>query len=614
MTWLRALACLLIVIAFPNRALACEQVLWVGETLLICHDRGEFQAAARAAGITDLGRETFESGRTPVGEYSAGVWDPFYEDPTGARFLTSGHVVITTAVLHDPTGNTVLANSSGPAFPPEMLITLGPLASHNFRPSAHAIGFDVRVEGLGSVKPTDVVVYLDTFYSTDPLPAGFIGIVSTRPFQSVTIHAWPQVALDNIEYEGGPGNGPDNPTPPGPCLPGFRGYCFYSEPGPVWYDPIATTGYEFRTLTGAFTAIDDFPPALGDAFLVSFGATHIGPFAPGQRVDFPGGTTHFRITGIAPPVDGDNPTAFPIKLSLDTVGAMFVMRPLTEADDDHTPPVVNCQGSDGLWHSTNVAVPCSASDEGSGLANATDGAFTLSTNIADGSETADAQTDQRMVCDVAGNCAFAGPVGGNRIDRRAPTITITTPWSGTYQLGDAITASYACADSGSGAALCSGPVSSGAKVDTRSVGAKTFAVEAHDNAGNVSQANVSYTVIAPQRISGSGYNTPEVASYRASFAIDVTCGSIPAGTVQYAYSRTRMNVASSSIASCAMTGNSVSLQGTATVNGAPGYTFAVTATDGSPDTFGIVIRRSDGTVHYSSSTLPLAGGAFTVQP
>src|SRR6185312_9818188 len=141
MTWLRALACLLIVIAFPNRALACEQVLWVGETLLICHDRGEFQAAARAAGITDLGRETFESGRTPVGEYSAGVWDPFYEDPTGARFLTSGHVVITTAVLHDPTGNTVLANSSGPAFPPEMLITLGPLASHNFRPSAHAIGF-----------------------------------------------------------------------------------------------------------------------------------------------------------------------------------------------------------------------------------------------------------------------------------------------------------------------------------------------------------------------------------------------------------------------------------------------------------------------------------------
>jgi hypothetical protein len=45
-------------------------------------------------------------------------------------------------------------------------------------------------------------------------------------------------------------------------------------------------------------------------------------FSPGQTVTFPdGGVSSFTITGIEPSVDGSSPTAFPIEVGLNTVGA-----------------------------------------------------------------------------------------------------------------------------------------------------------------------------------------------------------------------------------------------------------------------------------------------------
>jgi hypothetical protein len=281
-----------------------------------------------------------------------------------------------------------------------------------------------------------VILYLDSVFSR-VIERGFIGIVSTRPFQSVRLAAtnYGVILVDNIEYPGGPESAADNPYPPGLCPPEIRpGWCFDAHPGPEWYDPTPTTGYEFRTYSGSFSAIEDFPPGFGDAFTVSVGGLSLGRFSPGQRVAFPPGVTQFRITGITPAVDGESPTAFPIKLSLDTVGALFVMRPIDD-EVDTSPPEVTCQAADGLWHATDVSLACAASDAGSGLANAADGSFTLVTSVPAGNETVNAESNQRDVCDVALNCTVAGPIGGHRVDKKAPAVTISAPAAGTYTLG-----------------------------------------------------------------------------------------------------------------------------------------------------------------------------------
>jgi hypothetical protein len=57
-----------------------------------------------------------------------------------------------------------------------------------------------------------------------------------------------------------------------------------------------------------------------------------------------------------------------------------------------------------------------------------------------------------------------------------------------------VAASYTCSDSGSGAASCVGTFANGANIDTASVGAKTFAINAADHAGNTSVTSVSHSV------------------------------------------------------------------------------------------------------------------------
>jgi hypothetical protein len=81
------------------------------------------------------------------------------------------------------------------------------------------------------------------------------------------------------------------------------------------------------------------------------------------------------------------------------------------------------------------------------------------------------------------------------VDKKAPTIAITTPVSGAiYLLNESVPASYACADGGSGLASCAGNVASGTGIDTASVGNKTFTVTGTDNVGNVRTLTVPYIV------------------------------------------------------------------------------------------------------------------------
>lgn len=161
---------------------------------------------------------------------------------------------------------------------------------------------------------------------------------------------------------------------------------------------------------------------------------------------------------------------------------------------DTTPPTVSCGSPDTAWHATDVAIPCTASDSGSGLANPADASFTLSTTVPMGTETADATTASRSVCDVAGNCTTAGPISGIKVDKKAPSISITTPTTRTYLLHQAVPAAYACTDGGSGVATCAGPVVSGATIDTASVGTKSFTVAATDAVSNTASQAIPYRV------------------------------------------------------------------------------------------------------------------------
>jgi hypothetical protein len=159
------------------------------------------------------------------------------------------------------------------------------------------------------------------------------------------------------------------------------------------------------------------------------------------------------------------------------------------------PPEIHCDSPDGAWHAGDVSIPCIASDEVSGLANPADASFSLSTHVYAGTEISDALTDSRQVCDVADNCATAGPIGGNMVDKKAPDIAIARPGNGdVYLLNAAVPAAYDCSDAGSGVASCSGSVPSGTNVPTSTIGATGFSVNASDGVGNAASAGLSYTV------------------------------------------------------------------------------------------------------------------------
>ena len=161
---------------------------------------------------------------------------------------------------------------------------------------------------------------------------------------------------------------------------------------------------------------------------------------------------------------------------------------------DRAAPSIACGAADDQWHAGNVTIACTASDGTSGLANAADAAFSLVTTVAAGSETSDAVTGSQRIVDRADNAAVAGPIGGNRIDRKAPSIAIASPAAPQYLLNQAVPAAYACTDGGSGVALCAGPVPNGSNIATSAAGAYTFAVNASDAVGNAGTIEARYVV------------------------------------------------------------------------------------------------------------------------
>jgi hypothetical protein len=158
---------------------------------------------------------------------------------------------------------------------------------------------------------------------------------------------------------------------------------------------------------------------------------------------------------------------------------------------DVTPPTVtgrllrdpNAEG----WYAANVRVRWTATDPSGVVAQAPDTIVT--------GEGADLTAQSALVCDRAtpSNCT-RGTLSGIRIDRTAPTVSVTGVSDGaTYTLGAAPTAGCTASDALSGTTgSCTGVLSGGTSAG---VGRFTYTATATDRAGNRRTVSVSYRVV-----------------------------------------------------------------------------------------------------------------------
>jgi hypothetical protein len=213
----------------------------------------------------------------------------------------------------------------------------------------------------------------------------------------------------------------------------------------------------------------------------------------------------YSATG-AQPVAETRATGASFQFAIDTDGETTVRaRSVDEADNhspdvtatvriDRTPPTVVCGQADANWHATDVSINCTASDALSRLAAPADASFVLTTAVPAGTETSAATTDSRTVSDNAGNSTFAAAIGDIKVDKKVPSITVSSPTATSYTLNQPLTANYQCADGGSGVASCAGPVASGAAMATTTPGTATFVVTGTDRVGNAGTQSVTYSV------------------------------------------------------------------------------------------------------------------------
>lgn len=195
---------------------------------------------------------------------------------------------------------------------------------------------------------------------------------------------------------------------------------------------------------------------------------------------------------------------------------------------DLTPPTLNCTPPAPAWQATDVIVPCTASDGGSGLVGPS--SFSVSTSVPANTETNNATIPAVTVQDVAGNTSAPQPAAGSFgpfwVDKKAPVISGPTISPATPVFPQAVTANYSCTDGGSGVVSCgssqfspgtSGTGNIATPVDS-SVGTHTFTVNAQDAVGNGSTpSSVTYTV--SQATPVLTWSTPAPITYGTALSI-----------------------------------------------------------------------------------------------
>ena len=147
-----------------------------------------------------------------------------------------------------------------------------------------------------------------------------------------------------------------------------------------------------------------------------------------------------------------------------------------------------------------------------------------------------------------------------------------------------------------------------------SLGTHTIKLTVEDGKGGVSTDTVEIKVEDKKpKVSGGAYFYPESSTYRASFSMDLNGSCPPSGWLKYYYTRMRMNFVSTGISSVSVSGSTAIIAGSGIVNGSGDYRFIATVTNGSPDNFSIVIKKSGGSPYYSAGPKNISGGDLVIQ-
>ncbi len=132
-----------------------------------------------------------------------------------------------------------------------------------------------------------------------------------------------------------------------------------------------------------------------------------------------------RTFAVAVPPGTEASMSIPGAEICDQVGNCSTVGPFGPVKVDTKAPTVTCAAPPTGPRSAQVEVSCTATDAGSGLNEATDASFTLTTDVPAGTASSDAATDVRTVCDLVGNCSTAGPYTGLDVDLSPPSVTCT---------------------------------------------------------------------------------------------------------------------------------------------------------------------------------------------
>jgi probable HAF family extracellular repeat protein len=241
---------------------------------------------------------------------------------------------------------------------------------------------------------------------------------------------------------------------------------------------------------------------------VSFYVPGVGsvPFTALRALhDEPPPAPHFVDRTIqAPDSPAPNFATHTISARVSSLGTFLVTR-YRDKTDPVTTATLSTPANAAGWNKTDVTVTLTASDGpyGSGVASitysATGAQVIAQTTVAGNTVTIPVTTDgvttlHFQATDNAVNVEASRTLQV-KIDRTAPTITITRPAVKTYTVNQSVLAAFNCSDTGgSGIASCTGTAASGAAIDTASAGTRTFTVNALDLADNAASQSVTYQV------------------------------------------------------------------------------------------------------------------------
>jgi hypothetical protein len=237
-----------------------------------------------------------------------------------------------------------------------------------------------------------------------------------------------------------------------------------------------------------------------------------------------------------------------------------------------------------------------------------DGTYHVYGTITDGTSTAAAYAPGTVTIDRAPPTAQASPRGGAYSSPQSVVLSSNEPARIYFTLdGTDPTSDSPCY---------------GSPIPITKTATIRFA--AVDRAGNQSGIMAEHYVIGETSgilVWGSVSNYPESSDCskqqgrrEGSLSLALTGPTSPSGWLWYVVTKPRVNLVSTKITEVTVAGSRVTVSGSAEVNNKRGYTFTAAINEGKKDSFGIAIRKPDGSIYYNAPLKPACEGKFWVTP